>query len=52
VTSSQENDKPETVRVTRNQGRDIRAIGSDTTEEEKRGALGKVADALREKNKR
>jgi len=43
---------PDKVRITRRQGSDIRAIGSETTEEEKRAALGKVADALREKNER
>jgi hypothetical protein len=43
-------EEPEKIRITRRQGKDIRAIGSDTTDAEKRDALGKVADALRRKN--
>lgn len=43
-------EKPEKIRITRRQGSDIRAIGTEATEEEKRAALGKVADALRQKN--
>jgi hypothetical protein len=45
-------EEPEKIRITRRQGKDIRAIGSDTTDEDKRAALGKVADALRAKNER
>lgn len=43
-------EEPDKIRITRRQGKDIRAIGTEATEEEKRAALDKVADALRRKN--
>lgn len=45
-----EDKKPEVVKVSKTTAKKLRATGSETTEAQKRDALGKVADALRAKN--
>lgn len=42
--------EPDKVKVSKTTAKKLRATGSDATEEQKRAALGKVADALRAKN--
>jgi uroporphyrinogen-III synthase len=47
-----EKDKPEVVKVSKTTAKKLRATGSETTEAQKRAALGQVADALRAKNEK